>query len=96
MSTGAQVLKQAGGAAQPTVFLFSDSQLKEESFLEDVNNILNTGEVRRLREAGASAGGRVPGLRAPHLIPHRIRQLPGCETCECVHSVVLIESERYD
>jgi hypothetical protein len=41
----AQVLKQAGGTAQPTVFLFSDSQLKEESFLEDINNILNTGEV---------------------------------------------------
>jgi hypothetical protein len=41
-----QVLKQAGGAAQPTVFLFSDSQLKDESFLEDINNILNTGEVR--------------------------------------------------
>jgi dynein heavy chain len=40
-----QVLKQAGGAAQPTVFLFSDTQLKEESFLEDLNNILNTGEV---------------------------------------------------
>lgn len=37
---------QAGGQAQPTVFLFSDTQLKEESFLEDINNILNTGEVR--------------------------------------------------
>lgn len=41
-----KVLKQAGGAGQPTVFLFSDTQLKKESFLEDINNILNTGEVR--------------------------------------------------
>ena len=30
---------------QSTVFLISDSQLKDESFLEDINNILNTGEV---------------------------------------------------
>lgn len=39
------VLRQAGGQGQPTVFLFSDTQLKKESFLEDINNILNTGEV---------------------------------------------------
>ncbi|KAL6759980.1 dynein heavy chain 6 [Haematococcus lacustris] len=43
-----KVLKQAGGQAIPTVFLFSDSQIKEESFLEDINNILNTGEVPNL------------------------------------------------
>jgi hypothetical protein len=34
---------QAGSAGQSTVFLFSDNQMKEESFLEDINNILNTG-----------------------------------------------------
>lgn len=38
-----KVLLQAGTAGQPTVFLFSDTQLKDESFLEDINNILNTG-----------------------------------------------------
>ncbi|KAG1667277.1 hypothetical protein FOA52_012566 [Chlamydomonas sp. UWO 241] len=43
-----RVLKQAGAKAQPTVFLFSDTQLKDESFLEDINNILNTGEVPSL------------------------------------------------
>lgn len=28
-----------------TVFLFSDNQIKEESFVEDINMILNTGDV---------------------------------------------------
>ncbi|KAJ7290925.1 hypothetical protein O6H91_Y290900 [Diphasiastrum complanatum] len=42
------VLKKAGGENSPTVFLFSDTQLKQERFLEDINNILNTGEVPNL------------------------------------------------
>lgn len=39
------VLRKAGADGQATVFLFSDTQLKDESFLEDINNILNMGEV---------------------------------------------------
>lgn len=42
------VLKKAGAEGLPTVFLFTDSQLKDECFLEDINNILNTGEVPNL------------------------------------------------
>ena len=42
------VLKRAGAENKVQVFLFSDTQLKEESFLEDLNNILNTGEVPNL------------------------------------------------
>ncbi|KAL3161683.1 hypothetical protein ABBQ38_008782 [Trebouxia sp. C0009 RCD-2024] len=42
------VLRQAGSDGTPTVFLFSDNQLKDESFLEDINNILNMGEVPNL------------------------------------------------
>ncbi|KAK3261161.1 hypothetical protein CYMTET_29916, partial [Cymbomonas tetramitiformis] len=42
------VLKKSGAENQFTVFLFSDTQIKEESFLEDINNILNTGEVPNL------------------------------------------------
>ena len=38
----------AGRDNQPTVFLFSDTQIKMESFLEDINGILNTGEVAGL------------------------------------------------
>mmetsp|Transcript_7627 Transcript_7627/g.14387 ORF Transcript_7627/g.14387 Transcript_7627/m.14387 type:complete len:3920 (+) Transcript_7627:928-12687(+) len=39
----------AGGPdARPTVFLLTDTQIINESFLEDVNNILNSGEVINL------------------------------------------------
>eukprot|EP00879_Flechtneria_rotunda_P029009 GHRR01031260.1.p1 GENE.GHRR01031260.1~~GHRR01031260.1.p1 ORF type:complete len:208 (+),score=79.53 GHRR01031260.1:43-624(+) len=43
-----KVLTQAGSLGHPTVFLFNDSQMKDDSFLEDINNILNTGEVPNL------------------------------------------------
>lgn len=43
------LFKQAGGPDEvPTVFLLSDTQIVKESFLEDVNNILNAGEVPNL------------------------------------------------
>tara|TARA_A100001015_G_C15012532_1_gene723859 strand:+ start:698 stop:1885 length:1188 start_codon:yes stop_codon:yes gene_type:complete len=40
-----KVLIEAGCGPRPYVFLFSDSQIKQESFVEDINNILNQGEV---------------------------------------------------
>jgi dynein heavy chain len=38
----------AGVEGKQTVFLFNDTQAKEESFIEDINNILNSGEVPNL------------------------------------------------
>lgn len=43
-----KLLKNAGAKNTPQVFLFSDTQIVMESFLEDINNILNTGEVPNL------------------------------------------------
>ncbi|RUS78759.1 hypothetical protein EGW08_013475 [Elysia chlorotica] len=40
-----QVMMKAGLENKPMVFLFSDTQIKSESFLEDINNILNSGDV---------------------------------------------------
>ncbi|KER25823.1 hypothetical protein T265_06797 [Opisthorchis viverrini] len=42
------LLKRAGGEGKPTVFLMTDTQIKEESFLEDIDNLLNSGEVPNL------------------------------------------------
>ncbi|DBA04478.1 TPA: LOW QUALITY PROTEIN: hypothetical protein N0F65_010074 [Lagenidium giganteum] len=42
------VLRLAGTGARPLVFLFSDTQIKYEGFVEDVNNMLNSGEIPNL------------------------------------------------
>ena len=39
------ILKGAGAGASPMTFLFSDTQIKNETFVEDINNMLNSGEV---------------------------------------------------
>ncbi|KAF5288622.1 hypothetical protein FQR65_LT11993 [Abscondita terminalis] len=42
------ILKKASATDQHGVFMFTDSQIKEESFLEDMSNLLNSGEVPNL------------------------------------------------
>uniref|UniRef100_A0A8C5VFT1 Dynein axonemal heavy chain 12 n=1 Tax=Microcebus murinus TaxID=30608 RepID=A0A8C5VFT1_MICMU len=39
------LLRNAGMKGQKTVFLITDTQIKEEAFLEDIDSVLNTGEV---------------------------------------------------
>lgn len=43
-----QLMMTAGVAGQNVCFLFVDTQIVDESFLEDINNILNTGEITGL------------------------------------------------
>ena len=38
-------MMKAGLENMPVVFLFSDMQIKSETFIEDLNNILNSGDV---------------------------------------------------
>ena len=40
-----RMLRRAGAEGRESVFLFSDTQIKDESFVEDINNVLNAGEV---------------------------------------------------
>ncbi len=46
-----KILKRAGNDGKPTVFLFTDNQIKDESFVEDINMLLNTGDVPNLFQA---------------------------------------------
>ncbi|KAG9346625.1 hypothetical protein JZ751_006936 [Albula glossodonta] len=43
-----RLYRLAGVDNKPTVFLFNDTQISDESFLEDINNILSSGEVPNL------------------------------------------------
>ncbi|XP_035886761.1 dynein heavy chain 1, axonemal isoform X2 [Phyllostomus discolor] len=43
-----KVLFKAGLHSLPITFLFSDTQIKNESFLEDINNVLNSGDIPNL------------------------------------------------
>ncbi|XP_053711973.1 dynein axonemal heavy chain 6-like isoform X3 [Synchiropus splendidus] len=45
-----KLYKLAGVQGKDTVFLFTDTQIVVEEFLEDVNNMLNSGEVPNLFE----------------------------------------------
>ena len=49
------MLKNTGGQGKPTVFLITDNQIKEESFLEDIDSLLNTAEVPNLFAADEKA-----------------------------------------
>ncbi|KAL0488326.1 dynein heavy chain [Acrasis kona] len=42
------LMRKAGVEGAPVLFLFSDSQIIDETFLEDINNLLNSGEVPNL------------------------------------------------
>ncbi|XP_057625591.1 dynein axonemal heavy chain 1 [Chionomys nivalis] len=46
-----KVLLKAGLQNLPITFLFSDTQIKNESFLEDINNVLNSGDIPNIYSA---------------------------------------------
>ena len=49
------ILKEAGIGTKPYVFLFSDTQIKYNDFVLDINSILNTGQVPNLFAADDKA-----------------------------------------
>jgi len=43
-----EIMKEAGIGGKNITFKFTDTQIIEEGFLEDINNILNSGEIPNL------------------------------------------------
>jgi len=43
-----KILKTAGVENKPVVFLISDSQIPNDRYFEDINNLLNIGEIPNL------------------------------------------------
>lgn len=43
-----KIFMNCGIEGNPLVFLFSDTQIINEAFVEDINNILNNGEIPNL------------------------------------------------
>uniref|UniRef100_A0A673U890 Dynein axonemal heavy chain 3 n=1 Tax=Suricata suricatta TaxID=37032 RepID=A0A673U890_SURSU len=50
-----KIMLQAGVATKSTVFLFTDNQIKDESYVEDINMLLNTGDVPNIFPADEKA-----------------------------------------
>ncbi|KAL4617872.1 dynein heavy chain 3, axonemal [Arapaima gigas] len=50
-----KVMLKAGIQGKRTVFLFNDSQIKDEAFVEDINMLLNTGDVPNIFPADERA-----------------------------------------
>ncbi|XP_055373574.1 dynein axonemal heavy chain 3 [Condylostylus longicornis] len=48
-------LMHAGFNLKPTIFMFSDTQATDEGFIEDINAILNTGDLPNLYQADEKA-----------------------------------------
>ncbi|XP_069668946.1 dynein axonemal heavy chain 6 isoform X3 [Periplaneta americana] len=53
----------AGAKGEDTTFLFPDTQIVQEEFLEDINNILNSGEVPNLFDAAEEMEKVIQGAR---------------------------------
>uniref|UniRef100_A0A061R4I5 Dynein heavy chain 9 n=2 Tax=Tetraselmis sp. GSL018 TaxID=582737 RepID=A0A061R4I5_9CHLO len=51
-----RILKSAGEKGKDTIFLFNDMQITDEAMVEDISNLLNTGEVPNLFDSGEQAG----------------------------------------
>jgi len=77
-----QLLLKAGLEGRHTTFFFADSQIKDESFMEDISMILNTGDLPNLYAADEKADiveklYAVAKAEVSCMMPTRFR------TCEC-------------
>ena len=79
-----KIMLQVGVATKSTVFLFADNQIKDESFVEDINMLLNTGDVPNIFPADEKADivsanfcGRIKGVKYRFAIQGGTWDFPG-------------------
>jgi len=58
-----KLFMNCGVDEKPHVFLFNDTQIIMESFLEDVNNVLNNGEIPNLYSAQDDINNVIEAMR---------------------------------
>lgn len=61
-----KLYSMAGVENKPTSFLFNDTQVVEEQFLEIVNNMLSTGEVANLYKTDEMEDVSIPCYQCKH------------------------------
>ena len=66
--------QRAGAGDRPLVFLFSDTQIAKEGFVEDINNMLNAGEVPNIGGGLWSKFGPIRTTRSPREKYHGSRR----------------------
>ncbi|XP_028831809.1 dynein heavy chain 3, axonemal isoform X2 [Denticeps clupeoides] len=70
------LMLEAGVEGKSTVFLFSDRQMKDEAFIEDVNMLLNTGDVPNIFPADERASIIEKMLGVAHIEGKKIDPTP--------------------
>ncbi|TSK77047.1 Dynein heavy chain 2, axonemal [Bagarius yarrelli] len=98
-----KLYRMTGVDNKPTVFLFNDTQIVDESFLEDINNILSSGEVPNLYkpdEFEEIQSALIESARKDNV--NRIRQYPALVNCTTIdwfsewpQDALLEVAERY-
>jgi dynein heavy chain len=58
-----KLFMNCGVDEKATVFLLSDTQIVKEAFLEDVNNVLNNGEIPNLYSAAEDISTVLENMR---------------------------------
>ncbi len=62
-----ELLVETGVNGEHVTFLFTDNQIVCETFLEDINNLLNSGEVPNIWENAEEKGKIIDSVRPIHI-----------------------------
>lgn len=93
-----QIMTKSTQSEAHSVFLFTDTQIKMESFLEDIGNLLNTGEVKSSISVTDQKYVHVHRLIYEYLGKQTQSVIPFCYctfSSRCLTYLLLTRSRRY-